>query len=178
MSSKIKNIIIFIVIAIVLILVYVFFLKPTPTTPNLTTTSETGVATNVVASNNIGNTDINSDFLSTLLNVKNIKLDDSIFADTAFNSLKDSSIELIQDGTQGRPNPFAPIGVDNTLVPNNGLIVNSLTGQTQNLPATVDTSGNLMFPDTNTLNSGTDTGNTTNTKLPITPTKGKTKTAN
>ncbi len=52
------------------------------------------------------------DFLVLLSNVKNIKLDDTIFSDPAFNSLHDSSITLIPDGTEGRPNPFAQFGND------------------------------------------------------------------
>lgn len=57
------------------------------------------------------------DFLASLLNVQNIKLDESIFSDPAFASLHDSSILLIPDGTEGRPNPFAPIGSDAAAVP-------------------------------------------------------------
>ena len=54
----------------------------------------------------------NQDFLSLLLNVKSIKLDSTIFDDPAFLSLYDSSITLTPDGTEGRVNPFAPLGAD------------------------------------------------------------------
>lgn len=60
-----------------------------------------------------GQSSVQQEFLPILLNVKGIKLDDSIFYDPAFISLKDSSIVLVQDGNEGRPNPFAPIGYDN-----------------------------------------------------------------
>jgi hypothetical protein len=110
MSSKIKNIIIFVVIGLVLVFVYIFFLKPAPDQGNLvsstsTTTPGTGTATSPTDT-------VGQEFLSLLLSVKSIKLDDSIFSDTVFNGLHDSSIEIVGDGTEGRPNPFAPIGSD------------------------------------------------------------------
>lgn len=55
---------------------------------------------------------IAGDFLNLLLNVKNIRLDDSILRDPSFNNLRDSSITLIPDGNEGRPNPFAQFGND------------------------------------------------------------------
>ena len=45
--------------------------------------------------------------------VKNIKLNDAIFSDVTFNSLRDSSITLTPDGNEGRPNPFAQFGNEN-----------------------------------------------------------------
>jgi len=111
MSSKIKNIIIFVVVAIALILAYVFFFKPAPAQPNLTTSAGTSAAPGANVSGQTAA--IGGDFLSLLLSVKSIKLDDSIFSNPAFASLRDSSIELVLDPSQvGRPIPFAPIGSD------------------------------------------------------------------
>ena len=56
---------------------------------------------------------ISQNFVSVLLNIKNIKLDDAIFSDPAFNNLHDQNISLKPDGTEGRPNPFAQFGNDN-----------------------------------------------------------------
>lgn len=53
------------------------------------------------------------EFLTKLLSIRNIELKGSIFEEPAFATLKDSSIILIQDGTEGRVNPFAPIGFEN-----------------------------------------------------------------
>jgi len=94
-----------------LILAYVFFFGGdkaeedalVSTSPDASTTESGASGAGLV---------IAQDFLSLLLNVKSIRLDDSIFADPAFLSLRDSSIMLIPDGTEGRPNPFAPIGSD------------------------------------------------------------------
>ena len=111
---KIKNIIIFLTIAAVFILIYIFFIKsPTPA-PSLVSSSPTSAipktASATVAPDS--NSPTAQDFLNLLLNVKNLKLDDAIFSDNAFTSLRDSSITLIPDGNEGRINPFAPIGID------------------------------------------------------------------
>jgi hypothetical protein len=73
-----------------------------------------GASSTVAGASVSGGTDlVAQDFLTLLLNVKNIKLDDSIFSDPAFNSLHDSSIVLVPDVTTGRPNPFAKFGAEN-----------------------------------------------------------------
>jgi hypothetical protein len=109
MSSKIKNIIIFGSLAILLIILYIVFIKKSPE-DEMPLVSETGA---LIDTSGVGaESQIASDFLSTLLSVKNISLNNSIFSDPAFLSLRDSSIELVPDGNEGRPNPFAPIGSD------------------------------------------------------------------
>ena len=116
---KIRNIIIFVAIAVVFILLYVLFIKPAPqqadlvssTLPSVSSTSGTTATTNPGSGSSLNT----QDFLTLLLNVNNIKLDDAIFSDPAFTSLHDSSIVLTPDGTQGRPNPFAQFGNDNPL---------------------------------------------------------------
>lgn len=103
MLPSIKNSIIFGGIAIVLVLIYLFVFKKDP--------NDGVLIQNTVVPNVVGDvsTSLDKDFLPLLLNVKNIKLDNSIFSDPAFNSLVDSSIVLIPDGDEGRPNPFAPL---------------------------------------------------------------------
>lgn len=119
MSSTIKNIIILIVVAVALGAAYFYFLKPAPEQPTLT--SAPAVPSSVDTTSGTSSVS-GSEFLTVLLNVKNIKLDDSIFSDPAFATLHDSSIELVNDGTEGRPNPFAPIGSDITAAPINAII--------------------------------------------------------
>lgn len=112
---KIKNIIIFVIIAIVLILIYVYFIKPEPDTATLISSSGSPeVPAGAVTDNN---STITEEFLTLLLSVKSIKLDDSIFTDPAFASLSDSTIVLTPDGNEGRPNPFAPFGNDVVMAP-------------------------------------------------------------
>ncbi|OGI61106.1 hypothetical protein A2814_02100 [Candidatus Nomurabacteria bacterium RIFCSPHIGHO2_01_FULL_38_19] len=117
MTAKIKNIIIFTAIGAVLILVYIFFIKKSPEQPALISTFSGEAEPSADTSSQ--SSSITKDFLTLLLNVKNIKLDNTIFSDVAFSNLRDSSIVLIPDGTEGRPNPFAPFGSDVIVLPIN-----------------------------------------------------------
>ena len=111
---KVKNIIIFVSIGVILVLAYIFFIKGKPEEPSLITSENSVVPDgNTGGAGDLGNTSVGADFLNLLLSIKSIKLNDSIFADPAFATLRDSSITLIQEGNEGRPNPFAPIGSDN-----------------------------------------------------------------
>ncbi|MFZ2149829.1 MAG: IPT/TIG domain-containing protein [Minisyncoccia bacterium] len=127
---KIRNIIIFVSIAAVFVLIYIFFVqKPEAPDTNLVTSSPSSNLPDVGGTNAVGALDntqnlVAQEFLTLLLSVRNIKLDDSIFADTAWNSLRDSSIVLVPDGTEGRPNPFAPIGSDKEEVSLDPLLTN------------------------------------------------------
>ena len=117
MTAKIKNIIIFSGIALAFILIYIFFIRSSAPEASLVSSGANTTLPNIDGT--IPGVDATStnplvakDFLVLLSNVKNIKLDDTIFSDPAFNSLHDSSITLIPDGTEGRPNPFAQFGND------------------------------------------------------------------
>ncbi len=145
MSSKVKNTIIFLIIGAALVLIYIFFIKKPPQEASLvsyppTSVDTSGMMPGVMQGNvSLGQeTSNNPDLVSILLNVKNIKLDDSIFRNPAFTSLIDSSITLSQDGTQGRPNPFAPIGSDQVQAV--GAIAPASGGNATPVPASVPVS--------------------------------------
>ena len=107
MNPKIKNLIIFSVIFILLVVGYVVFFRG-GSQPALTTTTGTPLpSTTTTTGVNVG-----QEFLTTLLNLKNIQLDDSVFNDPAFSKLQDYTITLVPEGNEGRVNPFAPIGTD------------------------------------------------------------------
>ena len=55
-----------------------------------------------------------NEFLTLLLSVQSIKLDDSLFAKPAFTTLQDLSRPINPDTNPGRKNPFAPLGADGT----------------------------------------------------------------
>ncbi len=118
MSPSTRNIIIFVGIAAALTAIYVFFIKSPEQAGNLVSSLSTSLATtkDTLTTKTTGGQDntVAQNFLSLLLNVKNIKLDTSIFSDSALNTLHDSSILLIPDGNEGRPNPFAQFGSDNS----------------------------------------------------------------
>jgi hypothetical protein len=107
-----KNIIIFVAIGAILVAVYIFFFKPSAEDEGalVVAVQETTVSTGVTNSDTASL--VGHDFLNLLLNVKTIHLDTTIFSDPAFTSLNDSSITLVPDGTEGRPNPFALFGND------------------------------------------------------------------
>ncbi len=111
MASKIKNIIIFVVIGVALTGGYLLFAGKGEKQPSLVGSSSTSGST---STGNLkkGDSEIAKELLGVLLNVKSIRLEDDIFKEDAFTSLRDSSILLVPDGNEGRPNPFAPIGND------------------------------------------------------------------
>jgi hypothetical protein len=106
---------------VVFILIYIFFIKSSPNEENLVSTSNASLPSldNTGATGDADNPTsvVAKDFLALLLNVKNIKLNDAVFSDVAFNSLQDSSVPLIPDGNEGRPNPFAQFGSDALATP-------------------------------------------------------------
>ena len=159
MNPKIKNIIILVVVVIALALIYIFFIKKTPTVAPLTSSSGALVAENAATATANQTATVGSDFVSVLLSVKNIKLDDSVFQNPAFLSLKDSSIVLVQDGNEGRPNPFAPIGSEATVAPTNpGLSVDT------NLTTTEGSTNSDINASTPTNTPTTTTGTNTITE--------------
>ena len=111
MASKLKNVIIFLVIGAAMIAGYLYFFSGEKPIASLVTEDGTSATGNIVTGDT---TPTEQDFLPVLLNVKRIRLDDAIFSDPAFLTLHDSSITLIPDGNEGRPNPFAPISATNT----------------------------------------------------------------
>ena len=113
MNPKVKNIIIFASIFILAIVAYAVFFGKKSSTPSLQTTAGApAAAVSPVAGNGVG-----KEFLATLLNLRNIRLDDSIFKNPSFTSLQDFELSLIQEANPGRQNPFLPLGVDQEPAP-------------------------------------------------------------
>ena len=122
---KIRNIIIFIVIAAAFVAIYIYFIKPSFEQASLVSLGSGVTLPNIDGSTaNTSNINplITKDFLAIFSNVKNLKLDDTIFSDPAFNNLHDSSIVLVPDGTEGRPNPFAQFGNDRPVAGVSGFV--------------------------------------------------------
>ena len=92
-------------------MVYIFFIKPSDKgeAPSLVSSSPSAVTNTAVLADN---SEIAQEFLTLLLSVRSIKLNDAIFSDKAFDALLETPVDLVQDGTEGRPNPFAPLGSD------------------------------------------------------------------
>ncbi|MFA5933818.1 MAG: hypothetical protein WC795_01155 [Candidatus Paceibacterota bacterium] len=108
MNSTIKNIIIFVVVFILAIVGYQMFFAKDQSSEGLLTSGTPGVETTTDGTAS----SVGGEFISTLLNINNLKLDNSLFSSSTFMSLQDFTINLIPEVNPGRSNPFAPIGSD------------------------------------------------------------------
>ena len=103
-----KGIVILLGVGAVAIGYKLFFSSPSAPKENLTSSAP---VTNTTAPT-ITDTAVGRELLSTLLNLRTIKLNDQIFTNPSFTSLRDFTITLSGNTPEGRPNPFAPIGTD------------------------------------------------------------------
>ena len=63
----------------------------------------------LLSTQDVGGNGPDQDLVATLLALRAVKLDGSIFSDPGFQNLKDFSTQIIPEPI-GRPNPFAPLG--------------------------------------------------------------------
>jgi hypothetical protein len=109
MSSKIRNLIIFIVIFGLAFAGYSFFVKDSSKSNNTGTLSGTSANPTVAG----GNANVfDQTFLSMLTDLRGIKLEAGILTSDAFTKLQENTKILIEEPNPGRPNPFAPLGND------------------------------------------------------------------
>ncbi len=101
-----------IAVIIIAIAVFGYWYSTRPTTNTSATALQS--ATGQVSPLEATDTAISDKFLALLLNMKTIKLDQGIFTDTAFTTLRDFSTTIAPETNPGRNNPFAPIGLDST----------------------------------------------------------------
>lgn len=110
MGKAIKTIVILIVIGAALYFGAQFFMKDdTAPTSGLVSSNGDGA---LVADDTPGSEDIGGEFVTLLLNMKTIKLDEGFFQSSSFKALQDFSTSIQPENNQGRINPFAPIGQD------------------------------------------------------------------
>ena len=93
------------------------------------------------------NIDSNISFLTKLASLKKINIDTTLFESTAFNSLKNNSVE-IEKVAVGRVNPFAPTVDDsvNTSLPVSNVVTNQptqVTDKTAILNGTLNITNNV-----------------------------------
>lgn len=121
MSKTLKKIIIILVIFALVGVGASLFLGGESETANQLQSLGSGTTAAPLTQNATTNTsvadteEINREFISMLLNLQTINLEDDIFSEPAFQALVDNTVRLNQPGNQGRPNPFAPIGTDDFL---------------------------------------------------------------
>ncbi len=143
MWSKIKSLIIFALIVGVLAVGYAMFIKKPKNEGSLVSETTLPTADKSTETTAEDNAKLGQDFLTLLFSLKSINLDGSLFGSATFGSLKDSSIILVPDGTEGRPNPFAPIGAENNA--STALVNDFLTNPPQDK---AETDNGLLFPGT------------------------------
>jgi hypothetical protein len=162
MSSIIKTILILIVLAGIGYGIYFYFSKQdtavpvsnTASAPIAPVASTTSQNTNTSSASTTTNSTMSEqDFLTILLSVRKINLNQEIFKEPAFGTLQNSTIELVPDGNEGRPNPFAPIGTD-PIAP--ATVTNTATDTNISIPnISIDSSGgtsvDFVLPTQNTI---------------------------
>ncbi len=124
--KKYKRPLTIIAVLFIAFLVYSYFKGGSNTNNNVLTVSNPSGGTNSALA---------QQFFNQLLTLQKLNLDDRIFADPRFQNLEDFG-QPLPDEPQGRPNPFAPIGVDVSYSPTIG----SSTVHTYNLNFTSSTS--------------------------------------
>jgi hypothetical protein len=139
MSNTIKIAIVGALLLGLVILGYLYSTNKKEDNPSGPLSSQTGFSTSVQPQNTVVSqeNEVRDQFLNLLLSMRNVKLDNSLFTSDSFKILRDFSSPLSSDGTQGRPNPFAPIGQDGPISGQSYLVTTSqvtqLTDQSANL---------------------------------------------
>lgn len=113
MNKNIKNIIIVVIIVVGGGIGYLMLFGGSSNNNN----SSLSVSSSSISSENIDSQIANDTaFLSTLLGLSGIKIDSQLFFSKTFSSLSDNTVEIVNNGTIGRDNPFAPLDNDTTIV--------------------------------------------------------------
>jgi len=71
--------------------------------------SSSSSSSSLLSTESVGDNGPDQDLVATLLALRSVKLDGSLFSDPGFENLKDFSTAIVPEPI-GRPNPFAPLG--------------------------------------------------------------------
>lgn len=106
-------------------------------------------ATSATNSDTTPSNDIKSDisFLTTLVSLKSLKIDTSIFSNQSFNKLQNNSV-TIEPVQAGRLNPFAPMNTNNS---------NSVSTVVTNQPTQISDKSAVLNGTINTISGVADT---------------------
>lgn len=112
MSNTIKVILVAVVIIAIAVFGYWYATSPSSEQTSGVLQSSNTALGGVASPLDAGESAVSDKFLALLLNMRTIKLDQSIFSDSTFTSLRDFSTTINPETNPGRVNPFAPIGID------------------------------------------------------------------
>jgi hypothetical protein len=134
MSKNVKIIIVIFIFILICAGGYYYATSGSSVTPtsSIQTTATAGVSANA-GTLDAGDAALGDKFLSLLLNMRSIKLDQTLFASPTFTTLHDFSTPISPDANPGRVNPVAPLGQDAVAAPT--------TVVTTTLPSGVTKSG-------------------------------------
>lgn len=156
MSPAIKKILIFALVIGGLAVLAITFFGGSNADPNLNSTLTTTTQTPTSGQS--------QKFLQSLSQIKSMNLDTTLLNDPAYLNLKDFTRPIVLEDQRlvGRPNPFAPIGVDTLFNEPNSSIIQDTQNSTQDslqnpVEATMPT-----VPTGNSTGSQTAPRNTTN----------------
>ena len=110
----------FLIVSAILIIFsgfYLYFSNELESEAAITTSSNSVTSSKSISSTISQKDKIVSDtaFINTLLSLKKIKIDTSLFSNKAFTILRDNSVQITLDNNSvGRPNPFLLMGAEST----------------------------------------------------------------
>ena len=171
--KKFKYLIIIVVVLVVAFIAYTIYTNGTPATDSASlqrTTADGSVTSNAVQATGaiVPNNELAKQFVDQLLAIQSINLKISFFSDPVFTSLVDNH-KGIDPQPIGRPNPFAPIGVDSGMTSNNyqdisGEVIPSSGG------SSITTSSDSSLSPSSVKTTGSSATKATTTRKKLAPT--------
>lgn len=160
MSPAIKKILIFALVIGGLAILAITFFGGSNADPNLNSTLTTTTQTPTSGQS--------QKFLQSLSQIKSMNLDTTLLNDPAYLNLKDFTRPIVLEDQRlvGRPNPFAPIGVDTLFNEPNSSIIQEPQNATQD---SMQNSSDVItppVPPANSTTGQTNPRNTTNNNRP------------
>lgn len=142
MNKNIKNIIIVAIIVVGGGVGYLMLFGGSSSDSNSSLSVSSGISSENIDSQIANDTA----FLATLLGLSGIKIDSQLFFSKTFSSLSDNTVEIVNNGTIGRENPFAPLDEDTTSVDPNTDTITNIPPVTTIIPDTKTSTSKVITP--------------------------------
>lgn len=141
MTKNVKKLLIIlgVLIAIAVAVVLLPKIKKEPESALISTSATTNIPANMNANIPINSPDPSREFVSLLQSIKSITLDTTLIQSKAFQSLVNHGTVLPENAPSGRPNPFAVIGDDVSVIKQPEIQINSSEKENKKTQPQVDT---------------------------------------